>query len=158
MIGLGSSPDSPTPPRRKRLRPFSLPSNTWNLYGQPGQGLEHDDQLQSSGPSMGSESLTHETHPPGPIETSEYDGVEHRCSFCAKVFFDLKRFRRHVKFHVGEKTFKCELCAAGFIQPSDLRKHQRTHTGEKPFPCSYCHMSFSQSGDRNRHQGRVHRK
>ncbi|XP_048347970.1 zinc finger protein 436-like [Sphaerodactylus townsendi] len=67
-----------------------------------------------------------------------------KCLDCGKGLLNPSAFKRHRKFHTGEKPFKCFECGKSFMESSHLIQHQRIHTGEKPYACLDCGKKFTQ--------------
>ncbi|GBN66801.1 hypothetical protein AVEN_75696-1, partial [Araneus ventricosus] len=80
----------------------------------------------------------------GPSKTSfEYSGESnHSCSFCAKIFANKIKLRRHIGVHTGEKEFECGSCGCGFTMKYWLHKHLHSSSGKKPFICEGCGNGF----------------
>lgn len=52
--------------------------------------------------------------------------------------------RRHMRMHMGEKSYSCSICSKRFHQHSDWGHHVHIHTGEKALSGSVCNTSFTQ--------------
>ncbi|CAI5767773.1 zinc finger 454-like isoform X1 [Podarcis lilfordi] len=67
-----------------------------------------------------------------------------KCPDCGKGLSNQNAFKRHQKFHTGEKPYQCLECGKSFMESSHLTQHQKIHTGEKPYTCLDCGKSFTQ--------------
>uniref|UniRef100_A0A670IPG2 C2H2-type domain-containing protein n=1 Tax=Podarcis muralis TaxID=64176 RepID=A0A670IPG2_PODMU len=67
-----------------------------------------------------------------------------KCPDCGKGLSSQNAFKRHQKFHTGEKPYQCRECGKSFMESSHLTQHQRIHTGEKPYTCLDCGKRFTQ--------------
>ncbi|GBO30173.1 Gastrula zinc finger protein xFG20-1 [Araneus ventricosus] len=80
----------------------------------------------------------------GPSKISfEYSGESNNsCSFCARIFANKMKLRRHIGVHTGEKEFECGSCGCGFTGKYCLNKHLHSSSGKEPFICERCGNSF----------------
>ena len=60
-------------------------------------------------------------------------------------------FRRHLKTHSGEKSYKCNQCDFASIEAHNLRNHLKAHSGEKSNKCNQCEFASSQAGNLKTH-------
>lgn len=76
-----------------------------------------------------------------------------QCPICNKMI--TYNFKKHVKNHETEKTFKCELCEASFKSAYAIKVHMARHTGQKDYCCNVCQKQFTTSSNLSCHL-RIH--
>ncbi|XP_077420519.1 uncharacterized protein LOC144050801 [Vanacampus margaritifer] len=86
---------------------------------------------------------TDDEHSQGDARSERTDDTCWKCSQCDKAFFNQTDFKKHMRWHTGERRFMCSDCGQTFSKKGHMITHTRTHTGEKPFSCSVCSKSFS---------------
>ena len=59
--------------------------------------------------------------------------------------------RRHLKIHLGDKSYKCDQCDFASRHAVSLKKHLNIHSGEKPYKCSNCDYTSTALGNLKRH-------
>ncbi len=71
------------------------------------------------------------------------NGRLHPCPHCDKTFRYYGLLERHVRAHLGARSFVCELCGKGFFDSDRLKEHRKVHVssgqaGEKVYGCDLC--------------------
>ena len=74
------------------------------------------------------------------------------CSYCDKIFSQIKTLKLHKMTHMKLKPHKCRYFTKSFNQLSTKKNHEMIHTGKKPYKCIYCSKSFGQAGHKKRHE------
>ncbi|EFA13125.1 gastrula zinc finger protein XlCGF57.1 [Tribolium castaneum] len=78
------------------------------------------------------------------------------CDICSRTFYSRANLERHVKIHMGDKSYVCEFCGRSYTREDNFKGHLRLHTGEKPYVCEYCGKSFKNKANLNIHRLRRH--
>lgn len=60
---------------------------------------------------------------------STQDAKQHICNICGNHFVRLSGLKRHMKIHLGIKSFKCDKCNKTFQEKLALKRHILIHTG-----------------------------
>ncbi|XP_065571960.1 zinc finger protein 572-like isoform X2 [Artemia franciscana] len=84
-------------------------------------------------------------------------GKRYECEICPRTFTRAWNFKKHQRFHAGEKPFQCPTCKKNVSSSSHLKTHVLSHTGEKPYECPVCKKKYSRKNRLIKHQ-RVHNK
>ena len=74
-----------------------------------------------------------------------------KCNYCDITHVKASRLRRHLKTHLGEKSFKCNSCDFASARADNLRTHLKTHSGEKSFKCHLCDYASVKAGNLRTH-------
>lgn len=75
--------------------------------------------------------------PPTDIKKTLY------CEVCNKMFSKRSNYTRHIKIHLGLRSFPCSSCDKSFCSRQNLDIHNRVHTGERPYVCVLCAKAFA---------------
>ena len=74
----------------------------------------------------------------------EMSRKNHKCSICAKIFFNKHGLKLHMDTHSGNKPFKCTFCDMSMTLEHNLKKHiYRVHIGYKKTSCKICNKQLS---------------
>ncbi|XP_076809245.1 zinc finger protein 236-like [Clavelina lepadiformis] len=67
------------------------------------------------------------------------------CEVCGVVIPLISAYKRHMKEHLNEKTYKCNVCSESFNIESNLILHQALHSDrrETGYKCPACHKNFT---------------
>lgn len=109
-----------------------------------------------------------------------------RCETCYRVYNNLARFLRHIRYghalknmvcsichvfstnlstrmrlHIEQKHLKkysyyCDICSKGFFDRSSIIEHLNLHSGVKPHQCETCGMNFSLGTTLRAHRFKKH--
>lgn len=74
-----------------------------------------------------------------------------QCPNCLKSFKCPSKLLRHIKTHVGLKSYTCPLCSKAFLGEYNLNAHIRIHRNEQPYICKKCERAFNVKSNLNRH-------
>lgn len=103
--------------------------------------------------------------------------IQFECDACGKLLNSKPRLQRHMKIHIGERSFKCTECVQTFKTLWDLTEHQKTHskrkvtyrqrtslvqprktrTKEKACKCEACGKASSRVSSYSKHK-KIHRR
>ncbi|KAK8393980.1 hypothetical protein O3P69_006287 [Scylla paramamosain] len=95
--------------------------------------------------------VTEEKHDPINSDFREMNSRgDQSCPYCSKTFTRRSRFRRHLNYHLGNRTFMCKICTKCFVEKSGLDAHLLTHCPINK-ECSQCGKVFKTERTMTRH-------
>lgn len=53
--------------------------------------------------------------------------LAHKCAYCDRAFAQKGDLNKHLRSHIGEKTYQCNICPKSFRLQIELRKHSTEH-------------------------------
>ncbi|XP_045125063.1 uncharacterized protein LOC123512655 isoform X2 [Portunus trituberculatus] len=98
-----------------------------------------------------SDVVMEEKHDPGSSDFKEMNSCsDQSCPYCSKTFTRRSRLRRHLNYHLGNRTFMCKICTKCFVEKSGLDAHLLTHCPVNK-ECSQCGKVFKTERTMTRH-------
>uniref|UniRef100_T1IC24 C2H2-type domain-containing protein n=1 Tax=Rhodnius prolixus TaxID=13249 RepID=T1IC24_RHOPR len=85
------------------------------------------------------------------VDPSHWDGANHPCDICHKVFRQPYELMKHKLKHGKSKDFICDVCTKGFHTRRELTRHANIHSDIRPFSCVTCGKAFSRKDKLTRH-------
>jgi DNA-directed RNA polymerase subunit RPC12/RpoP len=82
--------------------------------------------------------------------------VDFPCDKCNKSFKNQHNLDRHIRSHLGIRSFACNVCGNKFVDATRLKQHMWIHAGYRAFKCAVCKKEFRHKSHLKSHISSFH--